>query len=170
MDVELLRKLGCCEEALEWAEQQPSRKAAWTACERGDWMLWLLSRLSGPPNSKSQKRFVACCCDVAELALPYAGKNEALCLKTLRSARAYVRGEQTLSDVREAAYAARAARAARAAAYAAYAAAYAAEDAAYAARAVCAAVYAAVGKETLRQAANIVRQHYPNPPRLERWK
>lgn len=34
--------MNACAEARSWACSQPSAKAAWAACVRGDWMLWLL--------------------------------------------------------------------------------------------------------------------------------
>ena len=34
-----------CDEAREWAKPFKTAKAAWVACERPDWMLWLLGSL-----------------------------------------------------------------------------------------------------------------------------
>jgi len=33
-------------EWVEWCEQFPDLQQAWDACERGDWMLWLLGELA----------------------------------------------------------------------------------------------------------------------------
>jgi hypothetical protein len=46
-----LRAMGACEEALKWARKQPSFAAAWRKCEKGDWMLWLVSRLCRQGNA-----------------------------------------------------------------------------------------------------------------------
>ena len=39
-----LVRLKACNEAVEWARTKPDYATAWRACERGDWMLWLLER------------------------------------------------------------------------------------------------------------------------------
>jgi hypothetical protein len=38
-----LRSLRACDEAVEWAADYDDLPSAWAACERGDWMLWLLA-------------------------------------------------------------------------------------------------------------------------------
>ena len=44
---EQLKRLGACPEAVEWASSYPTIQAAWEVCERGDWMLWFLSKIGG---------------------------------------------------------------------------------------------------------------------------
>ena len=152
-----LEKLNACGEALRWCETQESAQSAWLNCERGDWMLWLVGKLAGPPESDSRKALVLTACECARLALPYVRKGETRPLKAIEAAEAYARGdaEVTLQDVR-------AAYAADDAAYA-YAAAYAfAYAAAYATAAAAAAAYA--HKSTLKDCADIVRKHYPSAP------
>ena len=168
-----LCKLYACTEAVEWVGTQPSIAAVWRECKRADWMLWVLGKVSGDVGSKSRKKLASCACECAELALPYAGKHKAVCKRVYAAIRGYHAGTNTLADVRVAADAAYAlASAATSAAYAAdaaYAAAYAADAAdaaAYAASAANAAAYAARG-QTLRNAADIVRKHYPRAPRLK---
>ena len=148
-----LKKLSACQEAREWAAGFKSGKTAWFACERGDWMLWLAGRLSGPPESDGRKRLVLCCCECARLSLPIFEErypNDDRLRKCLDTAERWAQGESTIEELREA----------RAAAYAAYAAAYAA---------AAAAAWAAANANnasTLKQCADIVRKHYPNPPGL----
>jgi len=189
-----LEKLSACKRAVEWVAEQPSAAAAWRNCERGDWMLWLLGRLSGEPGSAKRKRLVLCCCQCARLALTHVPAGEDRPRLAIETAERWARGEgPTLSDVRAAADAADAAYAAYVAAYAdaAYAAyaAYAAHAAhavhadaacaAYAADAAASAVAHAAGDayyaayvasdaraKTLAECADIVREHYPQPPRL----
>jgi hypothetical protein len=48
-----LIKLKVCDEAAEWSSSQPSFKAAWAECERGDWMLWLLFKLKHPDANRA---------------------------------------------------------------------------------------------------------------------
>ena len=42
--IERIADMGACAPALAWlrSEQHPTLQAAWDACPRGDWMLWLL--------------------------------------------------------------------------------------------------------------------------------
>ena len=42
---ERLARLGACEEALDWCKSQPSPEAAWDACPRGDWLIWIAARV-----------------------------------------------------------------------------------------------------------------------------
>ena len=42
-----LLTLRACEDAIDFAAQHATYEAAWAACERGDWMVWLLGCLSG---------------------------------------------------------------------------------------------------------------------------
>jgi len=155
-----LRKMKACEEALEWAENYDSLEEAWANCERGDWMLWILGKLSGSPRTKSRKKLVLVACQCARLALPYVKEGEERPLKAIETAETWARGESgiSLAKVRAATYAAT-----DAAAYAAYA----ATDAAYAAYAATDAAYAANRMDILKKCADIVRQYY-KAPKLER--
>ena len=109
-----LEKLNACGEALRWCETQETTQSAWSNCERGDWMLWILGKLAGPPESDSRKALVLTACDCARLALPHVKKGETRPLKAIEAAEAWARGEGgvTLNDVRNAASAAYAASAA----------------------------------------------------------
>ena len=172
---EKLHEMRPCRNAKVWVGTQTDPQQAWNSCERGDWMLWLLGKLSKGPRSKSRKRLVLATCECARLALKHVSKGENRPRLAIETAEAWTKGEAILSQVRKAAYAAAyaaytAAYAADDAAYAAYAAAYAAytADAADAAYAAAYAAYAAytAKKETLKQCADIVRKHYPMAPKL----
>jgi hypothetical protein len=158
--VEKLKSMRACSSAVEWAKTQSDWQTCWGACERGDWMLWLLGKLSGRAWGEGRKPLVLVACQCARLALPYT--KDPRVLKCIETAEAWTRGEATQEELRAAAAAAAdaaydayaaanaayaaayAAYAAYDAAYAAYAAAYAAYDAAYdAAYAAYAAAYAA---------------------------
>jgi len=151
MKTDKLKKLNACREAIQWASEQKNQKQAWNDCERGDWMLWLLGKLSGQPESFKRKKLVLAVCECARLSLKYVKKGEERPLKAIETAEKWAKGQTTIEEVREAAAVASAAYAAAAvaAASAAYAvaAAYAAADvaasAAYAAAAAAAATYAA---------------------------
>ena len=133
-----------CTEALLWAREQSTMEAAWAACDRGDWMLWLAGKWCG--DETQRKRLVLAACECARLALPYVKDGETHSLKAIETAEQWARGADgvSLADVRRAADAGYAAADAAAAdayaadAAAAYAAAYAAADAADAADAYAA--------------------------------
>jgi hypothetical protein len=176
-----LKRLGACEEAVEWAEPYSTLADAWEKCERGDWMLWLAGKARAKLCTRQQLVLAACEC--ARLALGHVPAGEDRPRVAIETAERWARGEATLAEVRKAAaaayatYAAYAAAAANAAA-AAYAAdaadadaAYAADaaaDAAYAdaadaaADAATAAAYAAADRiKALREMADIVREQIP---------
>jgi hypothetical protein len=168
--------LGPCEEAKEWARGYTSPAKAWRECQRGDWMLWLIGKDAGPPESEGRKQLVLCACECARLALPIfetRRPNDARVRECVETAERWAKGEATIDELRVARRAAAAAAAyadadADAAyAYAAYAAAAAAD--AYAAYADAAAAYAdAARSKTLAECADIVRKHYPKPPKIKR--
>ena len=157
-----LSSLKACHEAMDWFRPQPDVLTAWRDCQRGDWMLWLLGKLSGEPGSDARRPLVLCVCECARLALPYV-RGETRTLKAIETVERWARREEgiSLGDVRAAtataatvtAATATAATAATAAATAATAAAYAAADA---------------RSQTLSRCADIVRRHYPEPPYTER--
>ena len=157
-----------CADAKAWAREQPSYRAAWTYCERGDWMLWLAGRLSSKPESASRRKLVLCACACARTALRFVPNGETRPRVTIETAERWARGEHgvTLEAVRAAADASVCHP--MSATYAAYAAAYAAGAARYAADAADAADAARpkTFKKTFKRCADIVRTHYPTPPRL----
>ena len=178
-----------CADARVWLreEQHPTLAAAWAACPRGDWMLWLAGKFAGPPGSDARRPLVLAACDCARLALPRWESRYPADLRPRRAigiAEAWARGRlsaPTLADVQaaasaasasaDAAYAACAYGAAAAAATSASASVYAyASASASAATAYAAyAVYADADDAraaTLAECADIVRRHYPEPPDL----
>ena len=150
--------------------EDPQR--AWDECERGDWMLWLLAQ-----QDPADPALVLATCDRAERALPAWTRmypEDDRPRRAIETARQVARGVGGVSPEDAWTAADDADDAAYAAADAAYAAAYAAADAAYAAAdadaayAVADAAYAAADAATLRQCADIVRQHHPTIPRSRR--
>ena len=181
--ISYLKELNACSEAIEWSKQFKTSQEAWNNCERGDWMLWLLDKQAGKPESKNRKKLVLAACRCARLSLKHIPKNEKRPLKAIQAAEKWAKGVSgvSLQDVKDtAAYAAdaagytahlvgAAAYAAYAAAYAAYAAAYAADAAAYTvgvAGYVAHAAAHAVGDadarvKTLKKCAGVVYKYYP---------
>ena len=170
---EILHTLGACSDAISWAETFDTLQAAWDVCERGDWMFWLVGRVSGPVGSASRRKCVLVATKCARLAWPHVREQDRPVVQACYDAcEAYGLGDPTvfLDDVRRAARAVwAAARVAADAAVAAEAAARVAAEAA--ARAAVAAVaawgaVAAVAAEAavLKQCADILRKHYPIVP------
>ena len=125
---DILTKLGACTEAVKWAGRKTPKKA-WETCKRGDWLLWIASKLD-----IDRKKLVLAACACARTALKYVPVGEDRPRIAIETAEAWTRGEATIEQVRTAAYAASAAAdAAYAAARAAYAASAAAHAAAHAA-------------------------------------
>ncbi len=186
---EKLETLEACPEGVEFAKQFPTIEAAWAACKRGDHMLWLCGEVAGPPGDDSRRPLVLAACDCARLVLHLVKEGEDRPRIAIETAEAWARGGEdapTLEQVRIdadadaaasayfaaasafAAAASSAAAAADAAADAAYADAadayFAADAAAYSAARTA---YSAARTATLAKCADIVRKHYPEPPKLE---
>ena len=147
--MQLLRNLGACSPAREWAKGKDLAEI-WTTCKRGDWLLWLVGRMVGREGWPDRTAIVLVACDCAELALPFVPQGEDRPRIAIETARKWVRGEATIEEVSQA-RAAAAADAAAAYAAAAYAAADAA--AAYAAAAYAAAAAAAAAAYAAAAAA-----------------
>jgi len=153
-----LTRIGACREAIRWVEGLPARtstKRAWTLCERGDWLEWLVVRLD-----IDRKLAVTARCRIARTVLHLVPAGEDRPRVAIETAEAWVRGDATEEQAHDAAYAA--ANAAYAAAFAAFVAfafaAYAANTATYAAFAF--AVNTARSK-SLRESADTIREVIP---------
>jgi len=64
-----LKSLGACRGAVAWSAQFRGAQAAWEACDRGDWMLWLLARRMGDIRGEKHRRLVKLACACVRLAL-----------------------------------------------------------------------------------------------------
>lgn len=101
-----------CREALAWASGRAVDEAAYLACPRGDWLLWLLARLG-----LARPRLVLAACACARDVLHLAPAGEERPRLAIEAAEGWARGGEgspTLAEVR-AAYAAAYAAAANAA-------------------------------------------------------
>lgn len=167
-----IENLSACRESIAWLREQnhPSLEAAWAACQRGDWMLWLLAETVGPAGDPARVPLVLAACDCVELTLPLIpAEGRHAPLQALDTARAWTRGEATKAELR--------------AVYDRV------TDAAMpfqplnmpafvAARAIGAVVYlpftilptgfvtqyGATNPDTFARGADLVRAHFPNPP------
>ena len=165
--IKKLNEMDACSSGIEWSKNYEDSQQAWEACERGDWMLWLISWKAGKFGSDSRKKLVLVACECARLAwkwMPDEGRTAIILTEKWANGDSSI-SRNDLSNAAaatNAAYAAHyAAAAAAAAAAATNAAAYAAHYAAAAANAAAYAASAATKNNTLKQCANIVRKHYP---------
>jgi hypothetical protein len=138
----LLEGMHACPDAIEYARGHRTFAAAWRACGRGDWMAWYLQR------TLDKRARVGIGAEIAALAEPLYAKrypNDTCVRDCIEVCRRYARGEASeieLAEVKQAA------TAAATAAYAAYA--------------------AATARAKMRaQIADVIRAHYPKPPRTE---
>lgn len=174
-----LRKLGACQDALDWCGDYDSSDEAWQACVRGDWMLWAMKSKSITGGSDSHRKLVLLACECARLALPLAGKGEDILLKAIETTEAWARGDNsiTLEFLKDLAYFAFLVEGNRgnSVLYAVLAAVYPTHSAHYSA---FAATYAAltiayvqadthVQLYTLKKCADIVRKYYPEAPEVK---
>lgn len=94
---EHLIELGACDEAVEWVGRRGIRRA-WTECEHGGWMMWLLAK-----TGFDQKAFVLIASSCAERALVRVPTGEDRPAKAIATARAWTRGEATADEAKRAA-------------------------------------------------------------------
>jgi hypothetical protein len=176
-----LAVLGACREAIVYAKTKPSLAAAWRDCERADWMLWLLGKITAnrAPETPARRKLAGCAGECAATILRYLPEDEKRPAKCIRLVRRWAGGDPrvTIGMLQDAASAASAAYyayyapivsavsvahcSADSAASTADYAACAAELAAYACDA-----YAAAKQRALARMARIVRRNYPTAPRL----
>ena len=160
---EKLQQMQACREGIEYARQFPTLQAAWDACERPDWMGWLLERSvtgeNGSPVHRALVRITARCAMLAPELTGDRAQYELARQWACDAAMRFGEGENNRDECDAAAYAA------ADAAYAAYAyanaAAYAAAAAAYAAHTA-----ADARKQILAECAQIIREEFPQAPQL----
>jgi hypothetical protein len=155
-EVEFLTAHGACAEALDWlaAGQFPSLDAAWQACEREDWMLWLLHEASALDDATWRHLAV----DFAEQVKHLMTDERSL--NALAVARRFADGQATrqeLAAARDAAWAAAGAAARAAARDAAW-------DAAWAA--AWAAAWDAARDAAGAAQADLIRARVPHAPMI----
>ncbi len=99
--IALLRRLDACSDAIIYAKGYDTLDSAWAACERPDWMLWLLERVGF--NDPRLERLFACWC-IRHTPLVDGRvvwdllKDERSCNAVVISER-YANGEATLKDL-----------------------------------------------------------------------
>lgn len=89
-----LADLHACADAIAWVGDR-DLAAAWAECPRGDWMLWLASRMG-----VDRRLLVLAACDCARVVLP---RGDARPRHAIETAEAWARGEATIEQVIDAA-------------------------------------------------------------------
>ena len=153
-----------CEGALAWASGYTSPEMAWRECIQGDWMLWIIGKVSGgTPYSDARKRLVLCACECSRMALPYP---EDMRLEVaIDTIERWARGDATTEELREVRAIIDFSPPLCAVCYSADSA--IAESATFAALSVAGA-RGLIGRKVFPVCADIVRKHYPDPPIPER--
>ena len=159
---EALKELGACEDAVAWANGYDTPQAAWDACGRGHWMIWLVFRLSGDPESDSRRDAVRLLVECMRPAIAkWSPEARRVVATTLDLLERWCAGDPgvTLEDMRAAAWGAYATTA-----YIAAAAAYACAAGAATYADACVAAYAM--PDSRAAVAAFVRKHHPEAPKL----
>lgn len=86
-----------CNESIEWVEENKtsSLEDAWSTCERGDWLLWLASKLG-----VDKRKLTLCGALCAHTVVQYM--EDPRSRNTVRIAFLYSRGKATLDELNEA--------------------------------------------------------------------
>ena len=74
--IDKLQTLNACSEFAIWAGTQPDLKTLWENCEKSDWMLWLVGKMSGEPHSQARKKLVGCTAECAAMAIQFVRDEE----------------------------------------------------------------------------------------------
>jgi len=156
---EKLKELNACDEAVEWVHKRGLYKA-WKECERGDWMLWYISRNKkelGLEDMRIITKAKAKCASLVRHLMQDARSKKALDIAIKFGEGIATREELNAAE----SYAAAAYYSAESYSAAAYYSAYSAYSAAAAYSAYAAAAYSAYAarrKETLSKCADICRE------------
>ncbi|NBO26982.1 MAG: hypothetical protein EBU96_09385, partial [Actinobacteria bacterium] len=102
--IDRIAALGACSDAIEWlrAARQPDLAAAWAACPRAEWMLWLTARCA-EEGSPEHRALVAAAADCAATALDFA-PGAARARSAVEAAQAWAQEEVSTDDCQYAGY------------------------------------------------------------------
>lgn len=92
-----------CDDAVEWAQAYPTPQAAWDACERADWMLWIATRAAGGWGTASHRQIAFAVAACAGTALRYVPAGETRPAAALDLVERYGRGEPVTREALRAA-------------------------------------------------------------------
>jgi len=93
-----LIEMDACQEAIDWVENR-TIKEAWTDCQRGDWMLWLLEQMEGEKGWLDEKKIMLLGCWCTRRALKYVPEGETRPLKAIETKEKWAKGETTREEM-----------------------------------------------------------------------
>lgn len=97
-----LAELGADLDLARWMQVYPDLGTAWTACPRGDWLLWMAAILA--PDATAQRAVVAAAAACARLALPYATRQMPGPQSAIEAAESWAQGLASAAVVDAAAH------------------------------------------------------------------
>ncbi len=100
---QLLERIDACGEARAWAKGKSSKRA-WDTCERGDWMIWLLTN---SVMTQDERLLHLLACDIAETVLHLVPAGEDRPRLAIEAARGFANGTVTREQMAAARAAAR---------------------------------------------------------------
>lgn len=100
--IDQIANLGACADAIAWlrTEAHPDLAAAWAACPRADWLLWLAGLLAAT-GSPEHRAVVAAAADCAGAALDLA-PGAAGARRAVEAAQAWAQEEAATADCQHA--------------------------------------------------------------------
>ena len=97
-----LKKIRACKPARQWVKRQHRNgltwQQMWDSCDRGDWMIWLVFRLSGD-DPESEARKVACL-PLADIVESF-GSNLACIRDVIDCLRRRAVGKATIGELQD---------------------------------------------------------------------
>ena len=105
--IDKLKEMDACKPAIKWAENYGTLDEAWAACERGDWMMWLIGRTC-TKSSPEHIALVRLSCRIARDVLPHVPVGELRPIKAIEAAEKWCDAptEENAAAAEAAAYAA----------------------------------------------------------------
>jgi hypothetical protein len=69
--IEKLKDMNACDKAIQWLEHNQFKyfQEAWDACERGDWMLWLIGQTTDRENEAKLRKLTLAKARCAKLVI-----------------------------------------------------------------------------------------------------
>lgn len=66
--IERLKRMRACNDALIWLRKNdfPTLQAAWEACERADWMLWLIYHTSDHHDESTMEKYTSVMSEISK--------------------------------------------------------------------------------------------------------
>ncbi len=102
--IDQIASLWACRDAVGWLHEanHPTPQAAWNACSRPDWMLWLLGACANRGIVVNRRGLIIIVADIAGSTLRYVPTDEARPRFAIETIRRWACGEATIKEVKSA--------------------------------------------------------------------